>query len=129
MVGGPTSGVSKKRTAVPRAAQPGWLKRMDQRSRVARALHERLAIIGEDLGGLDQLSGIQRSLLERFLHAEALAAELEERARNGQPFDVGRYLAITDRVVRLAHSLGLQRRPRNAKTLAEVLAEARNDSA
>lgn len=121
MVGGPTSGVSKKRTVVPRAARPGWLQRMDQRSRVARALHDRLAVIGDDLGGLTELTGIQRSLLDRFVHAEALATQIEDRARAGEPFDTGQYLAVVDRVLRLGQALGLQRKAKRVPTLAERL--------
>lgn len=121
-MGGPSSGVSRKRSVLPRRARPGWLRRMDQRSRVARALHDRLLVIGDDLGGLAELSGIQRSLLDRFLHAEALAAQIEERARNGEPFDTGQYLAIVDRVLRLGSTLGLQRKAKRVPTLAERLA-------
>lgn len=95
---------------------------MDQRSRVARALHERLAVIGDDLGGIDQMSGIQRSLLERFIHAEALAVEIEDRARKGEPFDTGQYLTIVDRVLRIGQTLGLHRKAKQVPTLAERLA-------
>jgi len=94
---------------------------MDQRSRIARALHERLAVIGDDLGGLPELSGIQRSLLDRFVHAEALAAQIEERARKGEPFDTGQYLAVVDRVLRLGQTLGLHRKAKRVPTLAERL--------
>lgn len=123
-MGGKGSGVSRKRRfVVPRAVRPGWLKRMDQRSQLARALNERLAVIGEDLGGLAELSGIQRSLLERFIHAEALVQEIEDRARKGEPFNTGQYLAITDRVLRIGQTLGLHRKAKRVPTLAERLAD------
>lgn len=120
-MGGPGSGVSRKRTTVPAAAQPGWLRRMDRRSRDARALSTRLATIGEDLGGLDQLSGIQRSLLERFIHAEALAVRIEENARTGKAFDSAQYLAVVDRVLRLGQALGLHRKAKRVPSLREAI--------
>jgi hypothetical protein len=96
---------------------------MDQRSRVARALHDRLAVIGDDLGGLGELSGIQRSLLDRFIHVEALATQIEDRARAGESFDTGQYLAVVDRVLRLGMALGVSRKAKRVPTLAEVLAQ------
>lgn len=122
-MGGQGSGISRKRTMVPRRSRPRWLKRMDQRSAVARAMHERLATIGDDLGGLDQMSGIQRSILERFIHTEALAAEVEKAVRDGEPFDCGKYLAITDRVLRLGQTLGLNRKAKRVPSLAELVQE------
>lgn len=111
------------RAQLPRKLRPGWLKRMDQRSRIAQTLHARLAEIGGDLGGIEDLTGIQRSLLERFIHAEALAAQIEERARDGCEFDVSQYLAIADRVLRIGQTLGLHRKAKRVPSLAEKLAE------
>jgi hypothetical protein len=116
-MGGPGSGHSSKRTTLPRAARPGWLKRMDGRSTLTRELHERLAAIADDLGGLDQVSAIERSLIERFIHSEGLAAQIEEAARDGEDFDCARYLALVDRVVRIAQALGLRRRMKPTEDL------------
>jgi hypothetical protein len=120
-VGGKRSGVSRKRAVVPKYARPGWLRRMDQRSRAARALSTRLLGIADDLGGLEHLSGIQRSLLERFIHAEALAVSLEESARGGEEFELAHYLAVVDRVVRLGMTLGLTRAAKRMPTLREYI--------
>jgi hypothetical protein len=129
-MGGPGSGppsgsgqLKPHKARLPKRQRPGWLKRMDQRSRIAQMLHSRLATISDDLGGLPELTGIQASLLERFVHAEALAAQIEERARNGSEFDVAQYLAITDRVLRLGVALGLHRKAKRVPTLPEYIAQ------
>lgn len=126
-MGAKGSGTSRKRVTVPKYARPGWLRRMDQRSRTARALSTRLVGIADDLGGLDHLSGIQRSLLERFIHAEALAVNLEENARDGTEFDIGHYLAVVDRVVRLGQTLGLTRVAKRVPSLQELLSRDGDD--
>jgi hypothetical protein len=118
-MGGRMSGTSRKRRTLPRVARPGWLKRMDQRSRIARALHDRLALIGDDLGGLDAMSGLTRSVLERFVHVEALLQQHEQSAREGKAFDMQAYLALYDRVLRTASTLGFERRKRGITPFSE----------
>lgn len=119
--------LAPRKARLPRQMRPGWLRRMDQRTLVAKSLHERLAGIAADMGGMDSLSCIQHSLLERFIHTEAVAAQIEERARNGEEFDLGQYLAVVDRVQRLGATLGLHRIARKVPTLQEYLS-SQNES-
>jgi len=121
-MGGRGSGVTRKRTTLPKRVRPGWLKRMDQRSRVARGLHDRLHQIGDDMGGADNMPALARSLTERFVHVEALVQQHEQAAREGKPFDTQAYLALLDRVVRIASTLGLERRARPVPNLHEYMA-------
>ena len=120
--------LSPRKAKLPRHLRPGWLKRMDQRLSQAKQLNERMAGIGNDLGGLDNLSAIENVLVEKLVHVNALASQIEERARAGQPFDVNQYLCVVDRVLRLGQVLGTQRRarpvPRALEYAAQVAAEA-----
>ncbi len=100
---------------------------MDRRFALARSLEQRMLTIGDDLGGLDTLSGIQRSLLERFIHVEALAVKIEGTARAGEPFDTSQYLAAVDRVLRLGQTLGLHRVPKRTPSLAELISAHATD--
>jgi hypothetical protein len=95
---------------------------MDQRSRVARALHDRLQAIGADFGGLDELSALQRSLLERAVHVEGLIEQHEARIRQGGEFNPADYLALLDRLVRLSVTLGIERRAKPLQDLRTYLA-------
>ena len=118
MMGGSGSGVlSPRRIRLPRKFRPGWLRQIDQRTRVAQQLNERMAGIADDLGGLEALSTIQRALLERFVHVDALASQAETQVRSGQPIDLARYLALTDRVWRLGTTLGMHRAPKPRASL------------
>ncbi len=124
-MGGKGSGqqTSVRAKRLPRTLRPGWMKRMDQRFRVARQLNERLAGVGTDLGGLEQLTTIERAMVERFIHTDALASQIEERARSGQAFDVGQYLTVVDRVLRIGQVLGTQRRARPLPRALEYAAQ------
>jgi hypothetical protein len=121
-MGGKNSGVSRKRRTLPKHARPGWLTRMDQRSAPARAMHESLLAVGDQLGGDENITPIARMLLTRLIHADALAQTIEETAREGKAIDVGQYLAITDRVQRLGTALGLARRAKPVENLHGYMA-------
>jgi hypothetical protein len=116
--------LTPRKARLPRQMRPGWLKRMDQRTLVAKSLHDRMAGISDDLGGMAELSCIQHSILERFIHSEAIAQQIEERARNGQEFDLGQYLAVVDRVQRLGQTLGLRRVAKQLSPLEQYAATA-----
>ncbi|MBS0375322.1 MAG: hypothetical protein JSR73_12145 [Proteobacteria bacterium] len=108
------------KTVLPTKARPGWLTKMDQRSALARALLARLSAVEAQLG---ELTPIERSLAERWIHMEAMTIRMETDMRDGKDFDVGKYLATIDRLHGLARTLGLKRRANSAKTLAQLVAE------
>lgn len=122
-MGGKNSGTSRKRTTLPNRYRPNWLTKLDQRSALARGLHDHIVGIADDLGGIESLSVIQRDLTQRYVHACALATEIEGKAREGQPFDTGQLLAIYDRITRLAQAIGIQRRQRPVRDLRKIAAE------
>lgn len=112
IVGGTNSGRSRKRRTLPKSARPGWLTKMDQRSAPARAMQEALIAVGDQLGGDENITPIERMLMTRLIHSDALAQTIECNARDGKAIDIGQYMAITDRVVRVGVALGIDRRTR-----------------
>jgi hypothetical protein len=84
----------------------------------------RNGIIG-DLGGPSELGTIRRDLVERYLETSLLAEWLGGNLiAEGALTSKGRtraaatlYLQVVDRVYRLASTLGLERRAKNAQTI------------
>ncbi len=78
--------VNTKPIALAKRYRPGFLSQMDQRSRVYTALKETFDEIVADKGGLENLSAIQRSMIERFCHLKFCVQCLEQRmaARVGE---------------------------------------------
>ena|SRR6266576_3732540 len=71
------NGVSHKPQSIGESYTPGFLTKLDQRTELCRMLRERFDSIASDLGGVDQLSRIKSSLLERFLWLEAVLGKIE----------------------------------------------------
>jgi hypothetical protein len=130
-MGTATSGVSKKLATVPgkdagRAPfhpDPNWRSKVDRRRKDIRRLIDRMDQIATQYGGADVLSPVQASLVERFAHIELLTLGVEARLRAGEGIDVGHYLAAIDRLHGIGKTLGLKRVPKDARTLAQLLAE------
>lgn len=103
-----TKGIRKnlerhKRQTVPTLYRPNFMALMDGRLEITKALHARYDAIATDLGGIDALSTIQRSLLERFIWLEASVSKLE--AEMGTASDAVLAAAIMDKWTRACASL------------------------
>lgn len=93
------------------------------------ALEARRRAIVSDLGGEDGLTQTRRDLLARYLDLVALADwQAAELARGGLMTAKGRaralfsaFLSTTDRQVKLAQLLGLERRERHIESLSDYL--------
>ena len=112
-----------RKARLPAHATLGWLARLDGRSLLARTATDRLAELTTHLGGDTEVTAIERSLVDRLLHAEMLAMRLEAEVRDGTLKTPSDYLAVTDRVIKLATTLGLRRRARPVSSLAEIRRE------
>lgn len=106
---GKVGGIRRKRIKLPKAARAGWMSRQDNRERDARERNAHYVSIATDLGGIENLSMLKRSLLERFIHAQAIVAQIEGDMRECRSVDIAHYVMVTDRVIRLAQALGLDR--------------------
>lgn len=118
-----------KCSGVPERFASGWLESLDGRLSLARDLRERFSAVCEDLGGRDQLSYMQRSLVERGLWLEYWLSQQEKELASGQPFDVGRWVQAANSLQGIYSKLGLQRQARDVPTLAEFCERYRKPEA
>ncbi len=112
---------SGKRKQLPTALRAGWLAKGDGRTRAYRKSRASLAELVEQYGGIDNLSAMERRLLERVIHVELLAWGFEERLRQGKPIEVAAYLACIDRLHGVAKTLGLKRVAKRVPSLQEYI--------
>lgn len=128
-MGGPGSGQHGRGVKLPnRRFSPGWLQRSDKRYLIPRSMVTASRAIEADLGG--ELSKLEASFVERYVHIEWLCGSLEEKARSGsEEFDLQAYCVSVDRLVRIGQALGLQRRRQIMPELHEYLANAESPAA
>jgi len=106
---------------LPDEFTPRFLDALDGRTVVAKTLRARLSEIMADLGGEDQLSYAQRSLVRRAVWLESWIETQEAAAAEGEQVDIGRQVQALNSLVGLWRTLGLERRQKNAPTLQEYL--------
>jgi hypothetical protein len=102
-----------------RQARPQLLTRehLDGRTNAAK-LFDRLARdIEIDLGGRDQLSTIEVTLIEAYVGAAVTLHHLNTQLALGQPIDLSQHAQAVTAMVRVASRLGLQRRARDVGPL------------
>jgi hypothetical protein len=109
---------------VRRTVKPVLLTRdqLDGRTITAKAFDALVRDIEADLGGHDQLSTIERNLVEGFAGAAAVLADLNCRLALGERIDLGEHAQCVNALVKIASRLGLQRRQRDVMTLDRYLA-------
>ena len=88
---------------------------IDQRSTWARRLRDLIELHVDDLGGLDNTSEAQRSLLRRIsvleVEAEYLETAFAQRNASGKQYDL--YLRVVGVLKRLHELVGIERRARD----------------
>ncbi len=88
---------------------------IDQRSTWARRMRDLIELHVDDLGGLDNTSEAQRSLLRRIsvleVEAEYLETEFAKRSASGKQYDL--YLRVVGVLKRLYELVGIERRARD----------------
>jgi hypothetical protein len=78
-----------------------------------------------DAGGVECCTEIRLGLIRRLAAATVLSEEIEGKAVNGEPVDVGTFCQLASTTVRLAQRLGIERVPRDVSpSLAEYLSQA-----
>lgn len=121
-------GKSHLPTTLPaRKRLPGALSewRIDRRSLEARELAADLAVFCQDLGGVEHLSAMEKTLLERlvYLRRQLLQHESEVLAGRAGTLEPNAHTAMVNGVLGLAKALGLQRRAKDAGSLSDYLRE------
>lgn len=105
----------------PRKKRPRWTPRprplsrdqLDGRLASAKAFDRLAADIASDLGGIDQMSWIERTLVEAYCGAYISLANLNARITLGQAVDLGELSGTASAMVRIASRLGISRRARD----------------
>jgi hypothetical protein len=104
-----------KPAELPERYTPGCVLALDQRTALAQRLRDNFATIVQDIGGEAELSHIKASLIERFVHLEALLVQMEaDLKRPGAPADIiGKWIQGTNALQGLAKVLGIERRTKD----------------
>jgi hypothetical protein len=107
-----------------RAVKPQLLTRraLDKRSNAFKLFNRLAADIEADLGGRDQLSTIELTLIEAYVGAAVTLQHLNTQLALGQPIDLSQHAQAVSAMVRVASRLGLQRRTKDVgPSLGEIL--------
>jgi hypothetical protein len=71
------------------------------------------AAIAADIGGVDQVSAVQRELIEAFCGVAIRLNDLNTRGLAGQPVDLADLSLAASTLTRLASRIGIHRVPRD----------------
>lgn len=107
-----------------KATRPQLLTRssLDGRTNAAKLFDRLVADIEADLAGHDQLTAIERALVEAFAGAYVSLAHLNTRLARGDAIDLSQHAQCVGAMVRVASRLGLQRRAKDVgPSLSEYL--------
>ena len=108
-------------TTLPDHYRADFVKRLDKRSKVARAIMARIATLESDAGGAESLSAARRSLIRHAAWLDAMVESHELRLAEGQRVDAGAYTQALNSLIGLYRLLGLERKARKTQTLREVM--------
>ena len=103
---------------------PNWLDTLDGRTALAQVLRNRHTELTNDLGGIDQLSYPQKTLINRALFLEYWLEQQEQALANGGEFDAGKHTQAVNALSGLLTKLGLHRVARDV-SMADILARAK----
>jgi len=114
-----------------RATRPQLLSRrtLDRRTNAARIFDRLVGDIESDLGGRDQLTAIERSLVEAYAGAALVLDNLNARLLRGEAIDIGEHAQAVSAMVRVAARLGIQPRQRDVTPSLRDYLEAKPDDA
>jgi hypothetical protein len=120
----------RKQNKLPERYSKNFLAKMDGRIELARELKAAFEEVTNDLGGIDTLSHMNRSLCERFVFLEAVLRGLElqmaEEGTKQSKVDAGqllsRWIQGLNSLTGLARTLGLERRARKVDDLRSYVA-------
>jgi hypothetical protein len=119
----PNAGPKKRRKHVASKLQLLTREQLDGRTNAAKFLNQLVTEIEADLGGREQLSNIERQLIEAFAGSCVTMQHLNTMLALGKEVDLSQHAAAVGAMVRVASRLGIQRRMRNiGPSLGDILA-------
>jgi hypothetical protein len=126
----PSAALKLARRRAKRATKPQLLTRdqLDGRTNAAKVFDKLVADIEADLAGHDQLTAIERALVEGFAGSYVSLCHLNAQLALGQPVDLSQHSSVVGALCRVASRLGIQRRakevgPSSLNRYLETLAE------
>ena len=112
---------AKKSNTLPTRYEKGFLSRLDGRTEIARELRAAFDEIVADQGGIEGLSHVRRSLVERFCWLEAVLRSLELRIAEADKAEtaelLSRWIQALNSLVGLGKCIGLERRAKKLDDL------------
>jgi len=99
------------------------------RTNAARIFDRLVGDIESDLGGRDQLTAIERSLVEAYAGAALVLDNLNARLLRGEAIDISEHAQAVSAMVRVAARLGIRRRQRDVTPSLRDYLEAKPDDA
>src|SRR5262249_52835449 len=84
----------------------------DGRLPQARRFRDLVRSMIADAGGVENCSEVRLGLIRRLAAATVISEEIEGKAVNGEPIDIGEFCQLASTTVRLAQRLGVERIPR-----------------
>ena len=97
-------------TDIPARYSPDFLTGMDGRVRLVKELKARLRQLHADLGGVSTLSYAKQSLCKRAIFIESRIDDFEAKLAQGNEAELGSYIQMTNSLLGLLKTLGLQRK-------------------
>lgn len=108
----------------PAKYQENFINRMDERTEVYHNLDKAYQKTVSDLGGVDNLSRIELSLIERFIYIEMLLRKLEVEGQNGDEEKfLERYIKLSNSLNSVSAKLGVSKRSISDSKLKDYLQE------
>src|SRR5262249_39329687 len=110
----PRNGPERARRKPHRATRPQLLTRdqLDGRTNASKVFDGLVLALGGALGAREQLSTIQRALVEAFAGTCLALYQLNTKRVLGEQIDLAQHAQAVSAMVRVASRLGLQRRAR-----------------
>jgi hypothetical protein len=97
---------------------------LDGRTNAAKYFDRLVTAIENDLAGADQLSSVEKVLVEAFVGAAVSLQHLNGKLALGQEINISEHSSCVGALVRVASRLGIGRRSRDVTpTLHEIAAE------
>lgn len=120
---GKAGALSLKPTELPARYERLFAWQLDRRCKAVMEVASDLVELWQDLGGVTELSAQKRWLCERvvFLRRRCLAYEAAVLAGTEPPMDAGTFSNHANVLQGYLRTLGLERRARDARRLADVM--------
>jgi hypothetical protein len=109
--------------------QPLTRSSLDGRTNAAKHFDSIVSEITNDLGGPDNITTIQRGLIEAYAGTAVRANEMNVKMLLGKDVSLADHALIVSSMVRVASRLGVERRARDITppTLDDIAAEANDE--